>query len=303
MKKAFTLIEVLIVIGIIGILMAVLAPHVTGGTESARAAKCMANLGNLAKAVHLSGQATGYWPLAGSLETMETVQKSGGKFELKYSQIRGWISWNSSGYTSSKHKSSTTWYTSAYCQDKRNNRRLGELLIEKGSIWPYMSGSMTCYVCPEHVKAMKRDSKPCWSYVMNSEFDWDTAKGEDLPRDGDDHSWRNYFGKDNNVSRADRRLLFAELVWTDYAGATPNFSKSPGMENDCVLQYEEGEVIGFNHKSKRDYVAHVVFADCHTDKLVCPLKGLGMSNLKNLTKWLCRANDIKFDGHKYEENK
>ena len=41
MKKAFTIIELLVVIGIIGVLAGVLMTSFSGGTESARAAKCL----------------------------------------------------------------------------------------------------------------------------------------------------------------------------------------------------------------------------------------------------------------------
>ena len=44
MKKAFSLVELLVVVAIIAILAGVLVSSFSGGTESARAARCLSNL-------------------------------------------------------------------------------------------------------------------------------------------------------------------------------------------------------------------------------------------------------------------
>ena len=51
MKRAFTLVELMVVISIIGILIAILVTNYGGATESARAAHCLANMKNLANGV------------------------------------------------------------------------------------------------------------------------------------------------------------------------------------------------------------------------------------------------------------
>ena len=68
MKKGFTLVELLVVIGILGILSAVLIGSFAGGTESARAVKCLTNMRNLATACQTYGMSYGFYPLAGSIE-------------------------------------------------------------------------------------------------------------------------------------------------------------------------------------------------------------------------------------------
>ena len=55
MKKGFTLVEMLVVIGIIGILVGVLVASFSGGTESARNAQCLTNMKNLAGACQSHG--------------------------------------------------------------------------------------------------------------------------------------------------------------------------------------------------------------------------------------------------------
>ena len=48
-RSGFTLVELLVVVAIIGILAGVLLASFSGGTEAARAAKCLSNMRNLAQ--------------------------------------------------------------------------------------------------------------------------------------------------------------------------------------------------------------------------------------------------------------
>jgi len=301
MKKAFTLIEVLVVIGILGILMSVLVTHISGGSESARAVQCLANLGNLGRAVQQYGSVHGEYPLAGSVELLGFDESLGiQNVRERYSELPGWISWNSGGRYRSKpqsHIANQGWFLSAYNEDKTAR----EYCITNGVLWKYMNGSASCYTCPGHIiKMKKKNMVPGWSYVMNGYFKYDESNGSNARSEG-------FEGLEyNTLARADRRLLFAELQWEEYAGETPNFSSSGGFENDCTLQYKDsdgGEMIGFNHKSGRDKVAHVVFADAHTEKIILPKRGLSVGELKELTKWLCKGVDVAFDGKRYREMK
>lgn len=301
MKKAFTLIELLVVIGILGILLSVLTVSLTGGSESARAAECMSNMGSLAKAVNQAGSVNGYCTLAGSVEALTFDESRGIRHVQKlYKEIPGWISWNSRGtYASgpSAHCSSAGWMTSAYDQDQTTRT----YCLTNGAIWKYTGGSETIYRCPSHIKKFPK-RRPNWSYVMNSAFGWDQSMGSESVS-ADYRAWT--FGE---LERPDKRLLFAELQWENYVSANSpgQPSASAGTKYDCVLQYlasEGGEFIGFNHKSGRDVVAHVVFADGHVDRIVYPRKGLGAGELRQLTQWLCEGTDFSFDGQHYRELK
>ena len=65
MKKAFTLIEMLIVVGIIAVLMSIVLVNIRGATDSANATKCMNNMRNLFVAMDAIGMDSGSYPLAG----------------------------------------------------------------------------------------------------------------------------------------------------------------------------------------------------------------------------------------------
>lgn len=299
MKKAFTIVELLVVIGIIALLMGVLVISMSSGTDSARAAKCLTNMRNLSTAFNSYAMNHSIYPLAGSIEVFDFDESQGVKNAREsYYEQKGWISWYSQQAYKNKptsHVSSSAWFTSAYEQDFDTR----EYCLTNGALWKYVSGNREVYVCPIHNRAMPKDSKPAWSYVMNSVFGFDDSKGTDAKSP----IWFEY----GTLDRADRTLLFAELQWEKLdSGSMPNTSASSGFENDCTLQYEEDmgkECIGFNHKDGRDLIAHVIFADGHVEKLRQPKKGMSEHEMWELTKWLCEGKDVSFNGKKYEELK
>ena len=318
--KGFTIIELLVVIGIIGVLMGVLLASFSGGTESARAAKCLSNMRNLAQGALGIAAKTHYYPYAGSHALVEMD----GNGRTRYSERVGWISWmskNDEYGTRTKGKKKPTGFVncpnlSAYCQAGGKDED-GDFALSNGKLWPAVNQSRETYVCPVHqLRAAKKKIKVRWSYVMSAAFGYDFTKGSDAvgTLDGSDGV---YF----NSARLDRKLLFAELP----IGGSPcpstekdnpaNDSYSTGSgdtETDCVLQYKAtvngnsyntdwsgtAESIAFNHKSAKRRCAHVVFADGHTEKLLAPKTSGGLSD-EQLTALLCAGVDIGFDGKAY----
>lgn len=303
MKKAFSLVELLVVIAIIAVLMGVILGTFSGGTESARAAKCLSNLRNLAAACQSYGVESYHYPAAGSFEWVKVYLDDGAKARREYSECGGWISWNSQnaylkdkdGKGPSSHQASGGWNVSAYSPDE--DARM--YCLTNGVLWKYVNCNHDVYICPLHAQE-KKTERPNWSYAMNAYFRWDHTRGSrPMPLDDSDKILRDY----GREKRADRRLLFAEI---------PFMSDSPGLDgsdspekSDSVLQYAgclgcgTPEIIGFNHKSgKRNRYAHVVFADGHTEKLLEPAEAKD-EDLQKLTRWLCEGIDISFDGRKY----
>lgn len=297
-RTGFTLIELLVVIGIIGILATIMVSVMSGGNESALALKCMANLKNLANGCQSYGMATRNYPTAGSWE------KEGGE---GYVEAPGWLCWNSGGAYGEKgvknHIASAGWYQSAYNQDYFG----AEYCYTNGALWKYVACNRSVFICPTHARDKRfHDAQPKWSYVMNAYFGWEERKSDAWPK--------NY----GTVSHADRRLLFAEMQFMQDdtsagLGAYMNTSESSGTQCDCVLQYKPtkyandsanqgDEVIGFNHKAgKRDWYAHVVFTDGHTERLHWPREGMKLGDLQELTGLLCEGRDVAYSNGKYQK--
>lgn len=298
MKKAFSLVEMIVVIGIIAVLASVLLGTFSGSTDSARAARCLANMKALGTACQGYAMANGWYPLAGSGERMRIVASGRKRSQVKeiYEELRGWISWNSQGQyvgVNTSPKASAGWVISSYNADDEVRR----FCLTNGVLWKYVSENHAVYRCPAHVKAM---GTPNWSYVMNAYFGWSPNPGQDVFDSEYGGVWYKGF------ERSDRFLLFAEMPFKDYAGVKIEDSPSPGQKCDCVLQYKgcEGasaaETIGFNHKVGKTVFANVIFADGHAEKLTYPSVGLKLADQQDLTRWLCRGIDVSFDGNIYK---
>lgn len=137
MKKAFTLVELLVVVGILGILMAVLLGTFSGAGESARAAKCQANLRNLGMAVQACAMDS----------------------DLKSQKASTWIS------TTSGDRDDD--FISPYGGTVEER----EFALTNGYLWAAVNGSRECYMCPTHqVYAREHNlgQSPLWSYAMKS---------------------------------------------------------------------------------------------------------------------------------------
>lgn len=292
MKKAFTLVELIIVIGIILVLSAALLVGFGGATESARAAKCQSNMRSLAQACYNIAMADEYkrYPHAGSAEYV-AVRQVNYKYQKYYGENKGWISWLSDSYYD------------GFPTSHRANQYAGcfadyediQYAYTNGALWRVIGASSSCYKCPTMVKKTRRNGREmAWSYAMNSAFRYDSSYGSE-PTDSQ------ISGKTmGSMARADRTLLFAELNLEDLGEGGGNGDRN----GDCVLEYDDGhtdnkERIGFNHKSGKKTYAHVVFADCHTERLVLPEKG----DLYELTKWLCKGYDIIYNAGEYKDLK
>lgn len=292
MKRAFTLIELLVVIGIISILSSALFVSFSGATESARAAKCLSNMRNLALA----------WGggRAGSQEHLDMVMTQNG-VKKAYTEQKGWISSATDGlYPSDSHQK----FEPIGMFDP--DRQRVDYAITNGWMYAAMGKNRAAMICPSHAKKVGYVN---WSYFMNAAFGWDACQGEHTYIRGS-----GYIEK-ASLTNADRLLIFAEIPYQGPGDWFPS-GDSGSTDTDAILQFNGcdqcstaagkdrfngSEHIGGNHKSGRDWMAHVAFADGHVEKL--RVDGLTGENLRELTTWLCQGKAVGRNNGQYEELK
>jgi len=296
-KSAFTLLELIVVIGIIAILMGVALSQFGGSTESAKAAKCETNMRNLVTAAHTCAmeEDNGHFPAAES-------------FSYRYisvsSSTRGYksrIGWISGSETRPKHsKESIAFMPVPF--NSANDISLRYALTNGcgGAMWKAMGANRTAYQCPVHAEAVRNAFKgdksrkgiPGWSYVMNRWFGYSY-----------DRCWgqkKNDLSINGKTRDAARLLMFAELqaISINLPNCNEIDIKSRGdlkadpPASDAILDYTKGETIGFNHKTgNRGVTGHVAFADGHVEKIQYPRSDSQLNPLA-LTKALCLGHEI-----------
>lgn len=313
-RNAFTLVEMLVVIGILALLIAVLMGVMGGSTESARAASCFANLKSLANACHSAAVASANpqaYPTAGSEVTYKiTFEGNSTVAKANYIERKGWISWKSMNvYPSSSPQACDP--ISMFTENSED----AHYALTNGALWKYVAANSRVYVCPSHTK---KANPVHWSYLMNATFGWNGGSDNFF----DSEAGFVYYGGKISCKRPgdrkirergpDRVLLFGEVPFTGPGNWFPSGSGGT-TDTDAILQFEgcdenpnapsegaEGkENIGANHKNGKYWCAHVVFADGHTEKIsVGKTDGAQMdaTTLKKLTTYLCTGTDYSLHG-------
>ncbi len=301
-RNGFSLIELLIVIGIIAVLGGVMLTQFSGSTDSAMAASCMNNMRTICNAMLADASKRSCYPAAGSYQHYK--QNSAEK-----EWFQGWIG-HSEGEVD----------VSCYRSDSKGEAQ--HYAITNGSIWRAVGGRQGAYVCPAHTKYCKngKHPEPSWSYAMNSYFGWDLAVC------ADESSGRRSFGSglltfrytSSPTSRKrspEKVLMLAEIPFVETGAQRPTWSTAASDENDAILKYAPGsgehqkanragdgagECIGFNHRAGKSYSAHVAFADGHCAKLMMP-DDMSEGDMRDLTTWLCTGREYTFNGSSYSE--
>jgi len=303
LKNGFTLVELLVVMGIVGILAAALTTQMPRVRESARAMRCKANLRNLAQAAmsDLVSRASDAnddksFTRAASFEVL-WKERSGSRMRKTYVVRRGWVSWASSSgawpwngedkvYDSPEGGSMTR---STFYGEKMSSSTppVAYLSLTNGTLWALVGKDINTYVCDTHRAAAERKTgkKVYRSYVMNGVYGFNFEKDQNKDPG---------HGIDSDVPAANR-LMFAELPARE--SWLSNSLSTEGA--DSVLDSSKKEYVGFNHKVGKRYAAHVAFADGHVEALLEPIVGDASkpsdSDLEKLTQQLCAGEEIDVD--------
>jgi prepilin-type N-terminal cleavage/methylation domain-containing protein len=291
--RAFTLIELLIVIVIIALLAGVLVSAFSRIKENGWSAKCRANLKTLYQAAlnyqNDNGMAI---PLAGPYELFSILDGKWHKFD-------GWVNW-----IQAPNQPDASW--------PNKDPQAGYMLrptcfgpnavsnIHAGTLWEYTSHHLDAYLCPKF-RQLEREKygRPdiVRSYVMNGFFFFTDSNTSNT-------SWwaRNIQNHLDNREPS-RLLFFAEMqparqysgcsanIGTTWAGNDPDGNDgNDGVLNagrpasEIVAPYES---VGFVHKYSGQYRAHTIFLDGHIEAI--PLVKINASTYSNRTFSACNG--------------
>ena len=301
-RRGFTIIELLVVIGILGILLAALLPMVGGSRDSALNAKCQNNMKNLALGAITcaQGNAEGHFPSAGLYRSLDPTQT-----KKPYIPQRPWISNNGNPKTLNEQQSSPEVGSVVQFSGADDAVRMA---LTNGAIWYAAGSSYEVYRCPVHAREYekKHHRQPGWSYAMNQEFGFNRNGKQKMPFFGSSINGSIHVATDSGGTRGtkdhpkdawrghDKVLLFAEIQGIDVnAKGVALKAVTSGSKADAVLEYTQ-ENIGFNHPiGKKRYGGNVAFADGHVDTIVMPSNS---GYISRLTRYLCQGFDVPHDG-------
>ena len=314
-RAGFTMLEVIVVMGIIGVLVAVMMPLLSGTRNSALTAQCKNNMKSLALGAisYAQGRSEndGHFPSAGFYRTLsfrKLSARSRGK-GLSYYPERSWISNNGPIVDLNRTVNSVLIGTVVRFTDADEPLRTA---ITNGVVWKASGESYEVYRCPVHARAYEKANSgrlPGWSYMMNQEFGFNrdekgvhafmgASVGGNIEVSTKVTGVRETNSK-KRVSRSpDKVLMFAEVQGVDVVDSKNGITLKPvsgSTETDAVLEYTK-EDMGFNHPmGKGKYGGNVAFADGHVDTIILPTK---MSR-RDLTRYLCQGFDVPHDGRPY----
>ncbi|MGI5867941.1 MAG: type II secretion system protein [Kiritimatiellia bacterium] len=263
-RQGFSLMELLIVMAILAILMAMVAPRAGNLIASSREHKCRNNLKQLHSAVmsfmndkdsvnkerndHLEGNL----PYAMSYE-VRAPELENPEYDWYYAERRGWIAWspdkNPTPRTADtlnnlwKGKGRFEQHEPSLWHDLGTGA-LAKFGVENGTLFGYMNDSYEHYVCPV-IRAAFKDADVWRTYAMNPFFHGPGSRSwyrRTSSRIGSAESYKGYTPEPSKL------LLFVETLpgtqepyqrkydWSDPA------SDEPIYRGDCCMTPKDDEL-------------------------------------------------------------
>lgn len=253
MKKAFTLLELLIIIGIIGLFLVLLVPSVSDAREAALDVKCKSNLRNLATLCVQYAQTHNRFPWAQIDPTShdeEFAKKFGPGFMLYPEEdpaLVGAKKWSE---------------FQSYCWDFV--KRSGEKNHEAGRMFP--KGFSQTLQCPKCKGSDNWDGMNIAGYNYNSCY---------LGKVEGDAGGRTMPARWSSMKYPEKVVLFGD---GGYAGGANKFMRAPKQDtyhDASPASLRKAGTQAFRHGSGRKRHCNMVFADCHVESFYTPYKTAG----------------------------
>ena len=270
-RRAFSLVELLVVITIIGVLLSLLLPVLSKVREYGRGAQCLSNLKELHQAVvNFGAERSGELPASASHESLDRTVRPNIWWQSAY----GWVNWLLIPYP--------TRATSQPGGDKRTYwyGPNGYTCTTNGTLYQY-ARDIRIYLCPTFArKGVCGRSDPIRSYVMNRTVSWGNATMRGATKtilfaDGGMHA---FLKKGSATQMAYAGLRGVDPTWNiDTYETTIGDWNSGGDQSLCHYRQLDGEIIGLQcggnpypwecigdyHNDK----GNVIFVDGHTERL------------------------------------
>ncbi len=319
-KQGFSLMELLVVMAILTILMAMVAPRAGNLIASSREHKCRNNLRQLQAAVisHMNDK-EGNLPCAMSYEIR--YPSTNKEHDWQFVPRRGWISWSpdKNPTAATVDRLNTLWDGEGKFEQHEpslwHDLGAGDLAkfgVENGTLFEYMNRSYEHYVCPV-IRAGFKDAAVWRTYAMNPFFHGPGSRSwrpRVASRIGSSESYKGF------TPEASKLLLFVEVLPGTKDPYQRNFdwsgdaSDEPIVAGDCAITPEDEDDFDdappagdpedaskypYLHKlpkgsfpnpdATEGIVAMAVFFDGHIEKIVASGKNPVWAYNRGLDPW------------------
>lgn len=266
-RAAFTLLEMLVVIAIIGFLAAALMAGLRSAQRQAHTTQCQARLKNLHQACmnHLAD--TGTYPFAGSHEFRDPVSKN-------YREHKGWVAWvrKDGAQSGKKNNPWSEDNTKTHADQFQHASWTGaevERSIREGAIFEYTGRDPTTYRCPTFATRHNINTKTIIrSYQMNQ---WFGSRRNEPNRGREPHDFQIANKEPSRMGYLAELGPLGELDLEAntkvYTGEEYKKGKRSAIHGDSVWEYGDDERYGLYHPKAGALHGHVIFVDGHIESL------------------------------------
>lgn len=274
-RTGFSLLELMILCGIITLLITCLVPHLTGAHEAALSALCKTRLRNLAMAANTYATEVGYYPW--------------GMIDPNTHDDNYYTHGFGSGLPSlwpdemcSKHGIETWKEYQTYCWDFR--KKAGETW-QCGRMMMGINNAMQ-FKCPKCKGGDNWDGNPMTGYNYNVAY---------IGYVENDAGCRNYPLRRDSLKYPDRVVIFGDGGYSGGANKFMRATKQDKNYDGSSASLRKAGTQAFRHGEGRNRHCNMVFADCHVEEFRQPYTSSGKKGWvdeKEHTAFISSGNGI-----------